>query len=166
MNESVPLIANSLILTGLTLRTFSAAFSDNVPLPSSVHVALATRSPLKAADPDVTLKVTLTVLPGATTSLNELVVPLLPEITDVQPFGTEMLNLTPVACASEVFLNVTVVSCEEPGEKIWIPGGVSVADAGARLNCGTSYLAATTLACTFWSVASVGKVPAAVIAPS
>ncbi len=37
---------------------------------------------------------------------------------------------------------------------------------GARLSRATSYLAATTLACTSWSVASVGKVPAAVIAPS
>ena len=40
------------------------------------------------------------------------------------------------------------------------------AEAGARLSRGTSYLAATTLACTNWSVASEGKVPAAVIAPS
>ena len=82
------------------------------------------------------------------------------------PLGTEMLNLTPVAGAPVVFVNVTVVSCEDPGENVWSPGGVAVADAGARLSRGTSYLAATTLACTSWSVASVGKVPAAVIAPS
>ncbi len=80
--------------------------------------------------------------------------------------GTEMLNWTPVAGAPVVFVNVTVVSCDDPGENVWSPGGVAVADAGARLSRGTSYLAATTLACTSWSVASVGKVPAAVIAPS
>ena len=84
----------------------------------------------------------------------------------VQPFGVEMLNLSADTGASEVFLKVTVVSCDVPGENIWIPGGVFVSDAGAMLNRCASYLAATTLACTFWSVASVGKVPAAVIAPS
>ncbi len=80
-----------------------------------------------------------------------------------------MLNLTPTTGTPVVFVNVTVVSCEDPGENVWSPGGVAVAEAlwpGARLSRGTSYLAATTLACTFWSVASVGKVPAAVIAPS
>ncbi len=77
-----------------------------------------------------------------------------------------MLNLTPTAGAPVAFVKVTVVSCEDPGENVWSPGGVVAADAGARLSVGTSYLAATTLACTFWSVASVGKVPPAVIAPS
>ena len=77
-----------------------------------------------------------------------------------------MLNLTPAAGAPVVFVKVTVVSCEEPGENVCSPGGAAFADAGARLRGGTSYFAATTLACTFWSVASVGKVPPAVIAPS
>ena len=81
-------------------------------------------------------------------------------------FGTEMLNVTPTAGAPVVFVNLTMVSCEDPGENVWSPGGVAVAEAGARLSRCTSYLAATTLACTSWSVASVGKVPAAVIAPS
>ena len=70
------------------------------------------------------------------------------------------------AGASVVLVNVTVVSCEEPGENVWSPGGVAVADAGARASACTAYLATATLACTSWSVASVGKVPAAVIAPS
>ena len=77
-----------------------------------------------------------------------------------------MLNRRPTAGAPVVFVNVTVVSCEDPGENVCSPGGVAIADAGARLSRGTSYLAATTLACTSWSVASEGNVPAAVIAPS
>ena len=77
-----------------------------------------------------------------------------------------MLNLTPVTGTPATFLNVTVVSCEDPGENVWSPGGVSVADAGATLSRGTSYLAATTLACNFWLVSCDGKVFGAVIAPS
>src|ERR1017187_1923130 len=155
------LIANSLILIGLTFRTFSAVVSVCV-LPPVVQETLPTRSPLKAAGPEVTLKVALTFAPGATGSAIVVV----PEATAVHPVGTERLNLTPAAGAPVVFVNVTVVSCEDRGENVWSPGGAAIADAGARLSRGTSYLAATTLACTSWSVASVGKVPAAVIAPS
>src|ERR1019366_5464844 len=168
MNESVELaggpelMRNSLILIGLTFRTFSAVVSDCFPLVGSVHETLATRSPLKAAGPEVTLKVALALAPGATGSAKVVE----PDATAVHPLGAEMLNFTPAAGAPVVFVNVRVVSWEEPGENVWSPGGVAVADAGARLTCWTSYLAAATLACTNWSVASVGKVPAAVIAPS
>ena len=160
---------NSLILTGLTFRTFSAAVSVCfLPLAGFVHEALPTRSPLKAAGPEVTLKVALTLAPGATGSANVFDVSVVPgNDSEVHCLlGTEMLNLTPAAGAPVVFVNVTVVSCEDPGVNVWSPGGVAAADAGARLSRATSYLAATTLACTSWSVASVGKVPAAVIAPS
>jgi len=85
---------------------------------------------------------------------------------DLHPDGAEMLNFSPAAGAPDVFINVRAVSSEDPGENVWSPGGLAVADAGARLSCGTSYLAATTFACTNWSVAFVGNVPAAVIAPS
>ena len=136
------------------------------PLVWFVHWALPTRSPLKAAGPEVTLKVALTLAPGATGSAIVSDVLVAPGTTEVHCLGTEMLNWTPTAGAPVVFVNVTVVSCEDPGENVWSPGGVAVADAGARLSRGTSYLAATTLACTSWSVASEGKVPAAVIAPS
>jgi hypothetical protein len=112
------------------------------------------------------LKVALTVAPGATGPANVFEVSVPPETTEVHPVGTEMLNLTPVAGAPVVLVNVTVVSCVEPGEKVWSPGGAATADAGARLSRGTSYLAATTLACTFWLVSCVGKVLGAVIAPS
>ena len=98
MNESVELTANSLILTGLTFRTFSVAVSDCV-WPFAVQEALAIRSPLKAAGPEVTLKVALTLAPGATGSANVLEVPLPSETTEVQPAGTEMLNLTSIAGA-------------------------------------------------------------------
>src|SRR5450759_668150 len=177
MNESVELVGepalmrNSLILIGLTFRTFSAVVSECFPpVVWFVHWALPTRSPLKAAGPAVTLKVALTLAPGATVSAIVTDVLVVPGTTEVHCLGTEMLNWTPTAGAPVVFVNVTVVSCEDPGENVWSPGGVAVAGVpsgpGARLSRGTSYLAATTLACTSWSVASEGNVPAAVIAPS
>src|ERR1035437_4419898 len=177
MNEFVELVGepalmrNSLLLIGLTFRTFSAVVSECLPpLVWFVHWALPTRSPLKAAGLEVTLKVALTLAPGATGSANVADVLVVPETKEVHCLGTEMLNWTPTASAPVVFVNVTVVSCEDPGENVWSPGGVAVAGVpsgpGARLSRGTSYLAATTLACTRWSVASKGKVPAAVIAPS
>src|SRR5208337_4960725 len=174
MNESVELagepllMRNSLILTGLAFRTFSAAVSDCfAPLVWFVHEAFATKSPLKASRPEVTSNVALTVAPGATGSANVFEFSGAPWTEEAHClFGTEMLNVTPTTGAPVVFVNVTVVSCEDPGENVWSPGGVAVAEAGAKLSRCTSYLAATTLACTSWSVASVGKVPAAVIAPS
>src|ERR1035437_3103153 len=166
MNEFADWVLNSLILIGRTLRTFSAVVSSCFLPLALVHPALPTRSPLKATAPDVTLKVALTLAPGATGSAKVFEVSVVPEARAVHPLGAEMLNLTPAAGAPVVFANVTVVSCEEPGENVWSPGGSAVADAGAKLSRSTSYLAAATLACTSWSVASVGKVPAAVIAPS
>src|SRR5580658_9925945 len=161
MNEFVwspgELMRNSLILTGLTLRTFSIAVSDCFRPLVGVHEALPTKSPLKAVGPEVTLKVALTLAPAATGP--GVLAP--PEANAVQPLGTEMLNSTPVAGAPVVFVNVTVTFCEEPGTNVWSPGGAAVADAGARVSRGTSYLAATTLTCTSWSVAFVGKAPAA-----
>ncbi len=65
MNELVGLplvpVRNSLILIGLTLRTFSVVVSDCLaPFVGFVHEALPIRSPLKGAGPEVTLKVALT----------------------------------------------------------------------------------------------------------
>src|SRR5215469_2904870 len=166
MNELVEsvaepaLIRNSLILIGLTFRTFSAVVSDCVLPFAFVHEALATRSPLNGAIPEATLNVALTLAPGATVAGRD-------ELPDaVQPFGTEIFSLTPVTGAPVVFVNVTVVSCEDPGENVCSPGGVAIAEAGAKLSRATSYLAATTLACISPSVAFEGNVPAAVIAPS
>src|ERR1039458_2535360 len=173
MNEFVELVVepslmrNSLILIGLTFRTFSAVVPDCfLPFAGFVHETLPTRSPLKAAGAEVTLKVALTLAPGATGSTHVFDVSAVPSTKEVHCLGTEMLNWTPAAGVPVVFVNVTVVSCEDPGENVWSPGGVAVADAGARLSRGTSYLAATTLTCTNWSVAFEGNVPAAVIAPS
>src|ERR1017187_4452705 len=104
---------NSLILIGLTFRTFSAVVASNFFAPL-VQEALPTRSPLKAAGPEVTLKVALTLAPGATGSANVVE----PEATAVHPFGVAMLSLTPAAGAPVVFVNVTMVSCEEPGENV------------------------------------------------
>src|SRR5580704_15618657 len=120
MNEFVELsgelMRNSLILIGLTFRTFSAVVSDcALPLVGLVHEALPARSPLKAAGPEVTLKVALTLAPGATgpVIVSDVLAPL--ETTEVHCLGTEMVNLTPTAGAPVVFVNVKVVSCEDPG---------------------------------------------------
>ena len=93
MNEFVglagepELMRNSLILTGLTFRTFSAVVSDCfAPLAGFVHEALPTRSPLKAAGPEVTLKVALTLAPGATGSANVFDVSVVPGTTEVHCF--------------------------------------------------------------------------------
>ena len=104
---------------------------------------------------------------GATGSANFFDVSVVPETKEVHClFGIKMLSVTPPAASPVVFVNVAVTFCEEPGENVCSPGGLAVADAGARLSRGTSYLAATMLASTNWSVASLGNVPAAVIAPS
>src|SRR5689334_18063824 len=173
MKESVELDEpelrrNSLILIGLTLRTFSTAVSNwFAPVLESVHEARPRRSPLKAAEPGVSLKVVLTVAPGATGSANLFPLSVVPETKEVHCLsGRAMLSVTPAAGAPVVFVNVAVMSCEDPGENVWTPGGVSVAEVGASVSRGTSYLAPTMLACTRWSVASAGNVPAAVIAPS
>src|SRR5207248_6139911 len=138
---------NSLILIGLTLRTFSAVVSNRLPpCPGFVHEALPIRSPLKGAGPEVTLKVALTLAPGATES-NVFDVSVVPATKEVHCSpGTEMLSLTPTAVDPVVFVNVTVDSCEDRGTNVWSPGGVAVAEAGVRLSCCTSYLAATMLA--------------------
>src|SRR5579863_3464726 len=136
MNESVEFrpepMRNSLILIGLTLRTFPAIVSDCVlPLAWFVQEAFASRSPLKAAGPEVTLKVALTLAPGATGSANVLDVSVLPETTEVHWLrGTVILNFTLEAGAPVVFVNVTAVSCDDRGEKVWSPGGLAAAEAG------------------------------------
>src|ERR1044071_7361364 len=125
MNESLEFAApeltrNSLIFTGLTFLTFSAVLSDSLaPVAWFVHWALPTRSPLKAACPEVILNVALTLAPGATASAIVADVLELPGTTDVHcRFGTAMLSWTPIAGAPVVFVNVTVVSCEDPGENV------------------------------------------------
>src|SRR4051812_1809550 len=138
---------NSLILIGLTLRTFSVVVSLRLmPFAGFVHVALPIRSPLKAAGPEVIRKVALTLAPGATES-NVCDVSVPPGTTDVHClFGTATRSLTSTTVDPVVFVNVTVESCEDPGANVWSPGGLPVADAGVRLRPRTSYLAATTLA--------------------
>src|SRR4051794_26191278 len=120
MNELVELagelepIRNSLILTGLTLRTRSAIDADwAAPLARFVHAAVPSRSPLKLAGPEVTVNVALTLSPGATG----------PGIVSAPPWtterhcgpGRERLSLTFVAGAPLVFVNVTTVSSLDPG---------------------------------------------------
>ena len=138
----------SLILTGRTFRTLWVVVSDCVPpVAGLVHSALPVRKPAPVVAGEVTLKVALTLAPGATGAANVFDVPVAPETTAVHPAGTEMLNLTPVAGAPVVFVNVTVTSCVDPG--------VNVVTRDRLTRC-TSYLAATMLACTASVVASVG----------
>src|SRR3569623_1514778 len=105
MNESVRLeggparLRNSLILTGLTLRTFSAAVSDRFAPAWFVHRAFATRSPLKAAEPEVTLKVALLLAPGATGSAKVFELPVASVTAAVHCRGAERLNASPVTGA-------------------------------------------------------------------
>src|SRR5512134_3068222 len=112
MNESVvlsgepALMRNSLILIGLTFRTFCDVLSDCVT-PFAVQEARPTRSPLNAEGPEVTLNVALTLAPGATGPANVADV----VAAAVHRAGTDMLNLTSVTGTPAVFLNVTVVSC-------------------------------------------------------
>ncbi len=112
-----------------------------------VHSALPVRKPAPVVAGEVTLKVALTLAPGAIGSVNVFVVSVLPETTEVHPVGAEMLNLMSVAGAPVVLVNVTVTSC--------VDLGVNVVTRD-RLTCCTSYLAATMLACTASVVASVG----------
>src|SRR5215472_9730689 len=123
MNEFVglpgPLTRNSLILIGLTFRTFSAVVSDCVLPLAFVHEAWPTRSPLKAAGPAVSWNVAFTLAPGATGPAIVAEVSVFPETTEVHCLlGTATLNLTPVAGAPVVFVNVRVVSCDDPGENV------------------------------------------------
>src|SRR5512139_162536 len=104
MNELVSLepeaMRSSLILIGLTFRTFWTVVSDCVrPVGLSVQEAWPIRSPLKAAGPDVTVKVALPLAPRATGSTSVTEVSLEPRAKDVHPLGTEMLNLMPVTDA-------------------------------------------------------------------
>src|SRR5260370_21976320 len=151
MNALVGLVLvptrNSLILIGLTLRTFSAVVSNRLPpCPGFVHEALPIRSPLKGIGPEVTLKVALTLAPGATES-NVCDVWVVPGTKEVHCLvGTEMLSFTPTAVDPVVFVNVTVLSCEDRGANVWSPGGGAVAEVGGRLNRCTRDLAAALFA--------------------
>src|SRR3954469_5092023 len=113
MNASVGLllvgVRHSLMLIWLMVRTLSLVLTlRRAPFAGFVHEALPTRSPLKAADPEVTLKVALTLASGATES-NVCDVSVVPVMTEVQCLsGTEMLNFTPTARDPVVFVNVTV----------------------------------------------------------
>src|SRR6202012_2906702 len=101
MNESVGLLLvpgrNSLILIGLTFRTFSVVA---VPSPAwvdwSVPLALPVRFPPNGSGPEVTLNVALTLAPAATEA--KVFDPSrVPSTTEVHRRGTAMLSFTPVA---------------------------------------------------------------------
>src|SRR3954447_20124855 len=106
---------NSLILIGLVLRTFSLTEADCVP-----QVAVAVRSPLNGAGPEVTLRVRVTLAPGATASA------IVTGASAVHPAGTVMPSFTPETAAPVVLVKVTFVSCVVPGENVCRPGGPSI----------------------------------------
>src|SRR3954454_2818628 len=127
MLAELEIIRNSLILIGLTFRTFSTAVADwFAPLFEFVHEAFPRSSPLNGAGPDVTLNVALTLAPGATGSANFFDVSVVPETNEVHRlFGTAMLSVTPAAGSPVAFVNVAVISCAEAEENVWSPGGVA-----------------------------------------
>src|ERR1019366_1128856 len=146
----------SLILIGRTLRSLAVVVSDCVRrVAGSVHSALPVRKPAADVGGEVTLKVALTLAPGATGSLNVTDVLVAPETTASHPAGMEILNLTVLAGDPVVFVNVSVTSCIE------LSLNVVTRD---RLTCCTSYLAATMFDCTASVVASAGN--PVVITPS
>src|ERR1017187_8824341 len=106
MNEFVELVVepslmrNSLILIGLTFRTFSAVVPDCfLPFAGFVHETLPTRSPLKAAGAEVTLMVAPPPARGATGSTPVFAVWVAPATREVHCLVPEMLNWTPAAGA-------------------------------------------------------------------
>src|SRR5215472_9058457 len=136
MNEFVELpvvpTRNSLITIGSVLRTASLEVTDWL-LPSwAVQVAVPFRSPLNDWLPDVTLKVALTLAPGATDA-NEVWLP--PATVDCQPVGTDNCRFTFVAADAAVLVNVKVDCCDEPGLNVCNPVGCAVSDAGVNDNC-------------------------------
>ena len=155
MNEFVglagapALMRNSLILIGLTFRTFSAAVSDCFAPLASVHERVADQVAVEGRRPRGDLEGRAHARTRRDRVGDRHRRPVRAR-NDGGPscWARTMLNSTPVTGAPVVFVNVTVVSCEDPGENVWSPGGAAVADAGARLSRATSYLAATTLACT------------------
>src|ERR1022692_3146848 len=126
MKESVELTANSLILTGLTFRSFTVVVSDCV-LPFAVQEAFATKSPLKAVGPDMILYVILRLAPGE--SVPPLSADAASAAVHVHCLGREMFNFSPVTGVSVVFLNVREADCDDPGEKVRSRRGVAVANA-------------------------------------
>src|SRR3954454_11207014 len=118
---SVPLpMRNSLILTGLVLRTRSDVEADRVAPPWSVHEAVPAMSPLNTAGPEVTRNVRLTLSPGAT---GPAIVSEPPWTAALHWAGSEMPSLTVVARPPDVFVNVTIVSWLVPGANVCRPGG-------------------------------------------
>src|SRR3954471_13314393 len=98
----------SLILIGLLFRTCSVVVPlCRGPWPGVVQAPRPVRSPSNAAAPEVTVKVALTLAPGATDS-NGCGVAVVAVTTEFHPAGVDRLSLTPEAGDSEVFVNVSV----------------------------------------------------------
>jgi hypothetical protein len=112
MNELVGLppvpVRYSLILIGLLLRTCSAVVPlCRGPWPGAVHAPRPVRSPSNGAGPEVTVKVALTLAPGATAS-KVWDVSSVPVTTEVHPSGFDRLSFTPETGALLVLVNVSV----------------------------------------------------------
>ncbi len=124
MNESVGFAEpdptrNSLILIGLTFRTFSTAASECVlPVAAFVQLACATRSPLKGVWPEVILNVALTLAPGAMGPAIDSTALELAFTTEVHSRGTLTLSFRSFAGAPVVLVNRTVVSCDDSGVNV------------------------------------------------
>src|SRR5450631_3102008 len=120
----LPLAPNrtSLILTGCTFRTLVVVVSTLVVLPPEFfHSTLPVKKPAPVAKGEVTLKVALTLAPGATTSAKAFAAPLPPEATELHcTLGPKTLSLTPVTGTPVVLVKVSVICCDDRGEKVVI----------------------------------------------
>src|ERR1700744_4688032 len=108
MNESVGLllvpVRNSLIVIGLTFRTFSVAVVlSTTRLDWAVQRALAVRSPPNGSGPEVSVNGALTLAPAATEAkvFDGFRVP---STTEVHRPGTEMPSFTLAAVAPVVLV--------------------------------------------------------------
>jgi hypothetical protein len=122
---------------GITFRTREEIVSDCLP-PTGlfVHSALPLTKPPPVDVAEMTLKVALTLAPGATGAAYVTVEAEPPDAETVQPAGAETLNFTSDAGVAAIFVNVAVTSCAD--------FGVNVKTRDKRTRC-TSYFASTTL---------------------
>src|SRR5690348_9637168 len=89
-------------------------------------------SPLKLAGPAVTVKVPVTLSPGATGPGMVTVEPSAPATVEDHPAGRPSVSFTFVTGAPVVFVNVTRLFWLAPGEKVCRPGGPAATAAAVR----------------------------------
>ena len=104
---------------GSTFRTREEVVSDCLlPACVFVHSALPLRNPPPVVVAEITLKVALTLAPGATGASYVTVEAEPPDAETVQPAGEEMFNFTSEAGVAALFVNVAVMSFADFGVNV------------------------------------------------